>query len=339
MPRIFPPHSFQAVSQMSERIGLVVGNGFTMDYWYGSKFAGLDVSSPLSWTLNVNGIPLLDLLPYLKTALATAKSKAPDAKDYDILREVIKYGVEHEVQVDCEARHFLSYAYRWLSNEIGGPIRGPLGSRAMEEWRWWKWLEINKARILGAVSFNYDLILEIAFTAVGCRVINNPKDSALPNCVRLFKPHGSGDFDIHGVQSTDETGKPMVGVRYPLRGHMRLINGELRLLPRALWPDHGPCVPLIVLPYEYNPYKGHHWCRPGFDHIAELAKEYTHCIFMGLSYHPADREEIDIFISQTSKDCTIIHANRSPDPNFTKTVEESGRRLIEWNDGPEPKLP
>jgi hypothetical protein len=66
---------------MSERIGLVVGNGFTMDYWYGSKFEGFNVSSPLSWPLNVKGVPLLDLLPFLKTALATAKANAPGAND------------------------------------------------------------------------------------------------------------------------------------------------------------------------------------------------------------------------------------------------------------------
>ena len=121
--------------------------------------------------------------------------------------------------------------------------------------------------------------------------------------------------------------------------HTRLIDSTLRLLPHDLWKDHAPYVPVVVLPYERNPYKGHAWCQPGFDFIGALAKQYTHCIFVGLSYHPADREEIDQFIDQTGKDCIIIHANRSPDADFTKKVQDSGRRLVEWNDGPEFVLP
>jgi hypothetical protein len=191
---------------------------------------------------------------------------------------------------------------------------------------------------VGAVSFNYDLLLEYTFASVGSRVSNHPKVPTMPNSVRLFKPHGSGDFDIQGMVSSDEVGNPVFGTRYPLCGHTQLINGDLRFLNHDLWPDHGPFVPLIVLPYEKNPYKGHEWCNPGFDLIAELAKEYTHCIFMGLSYHRADREEIDLFINQTGRDCIIIHANRSPDLDFTKTVEGSGRRLVEWNNGPEPLM-
>ena len=62
----------------------------------------------------------------------------------------------------------------------------------------------------------------------------------------------------------------------------------------------------------------------------------THCVFLGISHMPADRREIDDILGFLSHSTNVIVANPRLDETFRAKVEEGGRPLLHWNDGPQP---
>ena len=113
------------------------------------------------------------------------------------------------------------------------------------------------AVLVTAVSFNYDLLLERVFTIIErkyCRThLRLPDD-----VIRLFKPHGSADFDLP------------IGNKlgYPLRVYAHMNNSPLRIISDSEW-NQAPGEALVVLPFEKNPYMHFQWVRPGYSRFAQ----------------------------------------------------------------------
>ena len=144
--------------------------------------------------------------------------------------------------------------------------------------------------------------------------------------IRVFKPHGSADFDLCGITS----GK----LSYPLCVWSKMNNFPLKILSSENYLD-TPSEPVIVLPYESNPYSNYQWVAPGYRIFGNIAPNLTHLVFIGLSYHQADRREIDHFLFSTSKDCLIIVADPFPPKDFVNIIKKSGLELQVWKNGPQ----
>jgi hypothetical protein len=299
------------------QLGLIVGNGFTIDYYTQFDLKGLNPSSPTSWDYELPSTPKLtprEAFPNFFPAFDEIRAKNPDVSEYDILRMITELG-ESEIRIDVETRQFLSLTYRLFT--------GVLETGPIQNWRWKSWIDAYRKFLRTTVSFNYDLLLE--YTLSTCAISYCRMHSATWPIVRIFKPHGSADFDISGL-----TRDPL---SYPLRVFARMNNGPLKIhSAENNWLP--PSEALIVLPYECNPYINYQWVAPGYSKFTKLGSRLTHLVFLGLSYHPADRNEIDRFLFSTSKDCLIIVASPNPNKDFLKTIQASGREVQIWQDGP-----
>jgi hypothetical protein len=203
-------------------------------------------------------------------------------------------------------------------------LSGVLAGGPLHDWRWSQWFRAYSHVLQTTVSFNYDCLLENVLCLTG-RQYHRMHNTG-PGIVRVFKPHGSCDFDLDGLTRSR--------LSYPLRFFAAMNNCGLRIISRDEW-GRPPSEPLIVLPYENNPYSQFQWVAPGYSVYRQIAATLTHCVFVGLSYHQSDRAEIDHFLYSTGNDCRIIIANRTPPVDFVRAVRASGRRLYEWLDGPE----
>jgi hypothetical protein len=312
----------QTQERLKLAMGLVVGNGFTIDCVRQLGGLTVDISRPLTWQMEVPGQPGLDLheaLPHFRDAVAGFRAANPDQSDFDVLRNVIGVAGKGNLEVEAETRHFLVMAYRHFSVSM---YKGPL-----ERWRWFHWIRDLKNCLLTAVSFNYDCLLEkvLQLSEVQFSRLHN----VAQGITRVFKPHGSADFDLVGLVKGRLT--------YPLKIHALLNNNPFRVVVPGEW-DSPPSEAVAVLPYECNPYQNYQWVAPGYKIYSALGAHMTHCVFVGLSYHTADRPEIDHFLYSTPKECRIVIASPAPPQDFVDAVTRSGRRLYLWPDGPQ-RLP
>jgi hypothetical protein len=300
-------------------LAIVVGNGFTLDCTSQLGLTGLDVTRPVDWAFRIPSQPEVDLrdaLPRFHEAFERVRDIRPDATQFDLLRELVGVQAQAGSDSEVEARHFLALAYRFLSHVLAN---GPL-----EHWRWAHWFRDHAHLIVTTASFNYDCLLEEVLRRSGRRY--HRMHNVAPGTVRVFKPHGSADFDLAGLVKGN--------LSYPLRVYGYMNNAPLRIVPRHEW-SQPPSEPLIVLPYEANPYTSFQWVAPGYSMFRRIGPELTHCVFIGLSYHRSDRPEIDHFLYSTAPSCRIIVADPTPPPDFVNAVLSSGRECFLWTDGPE----
>jgi hypothetical protein len=303
-------------------LAVVVGNGFPIDCTEQLGLSGIDVSRPVNWPLNIPNQPdisIREALPHFFKAYDELQLTRPEASQFELLREIMEIQTTRGSYQEVEARHFLAFAYRFFHSVLA---MGPL-----ERWRWLQWFHAYAHLLLMTVSLNYDLLLERVLYLVG-RQTNRIQGKVDLGILRMFKPHGSADFDL--INFICHRGL----LRYPIQMYGHMNDFSLRIVPASEW-SHPPFEPVIVLPYEKNPYWNYQWVKPGYSIYEQLAQHFTHCVFLGLSYHQADRQEIDHFLYSTRRDCRIIVANPTPPQEFLAAIKASGRSLHVWLDGPE----
>lgn len=301
-------------------LAVVVGNGFTLDCASQLGLHGIDISNPVDWPIVIPGqqeLTVREALPSFFRAFDELRRQQPRAHQFELLRAILGVKDVEEGRAEVEARHYLALAYRTLTSILAsGPV---------EHWRWLQWFQAYAHVLVTTVSFNYDCLLELVLSRTGRQY--HRMHNVARGIVRVFKPHGSADFDLAGIVRGP--------LSYPLRVYARMNNCPLRIVPADEWGS-PPSEPLIVLPYEENPYARYQWVAPGYSNYARIGAGLTHCVFIGLSYHPADRPEIDHFLYSTPKSCRIVIANQAPPTEFIAAVRSSGRELFLWTDGPQP---
>ena len=298
---------------MFPKIVLVVGNGFSMSFgchtdlmkkWDTQAFLNWDIKSPTSDQL------LIELLPNLN-ALKLSLDAENDFKIFEYLQDASyceKIGIDQD-QCFIEARHYLTIAFSHLTVEQ---------NRQFDiEWSWYKWLQKHRDNIVGALSLNYDLLLEQCL--MGLKL---PFDSCQVNGhgngIILSKPHGSVDFEILGIQCP---------VDYPLRGRIDLNNTPIYRLnsDKLLYPRTQP---LCIVPNENNKYLDFQWVTNANRKFQTDLSECTHCLIVGISYFECDRPEIDEILSKVPSSCEIIVAN--PNPPEDMLTKLKGRPYTLW---------
>lgn len=305
------------------KIGVVVGNGFSISY---GEYSGLikdwDSQSPLSWNIPCpqQSYSMLEALPSL-LKLKECYSEEPDfnifakALDKDLCKSI---GLD-SFKVALEARHFLTIAFSHYARLQQSKINDCKG------WSWYKWLKYHKYNICGVFSLNYDLLIESIFDDIG-KMYYSLQDNHHGYGIPLVKPHGSVDFEI-ARNSISYT------AIYPLTSLVDLNDTSIeRLSPDdLLYPRRQPS---CIIPNESNKYSEWQWVKPANMLFRDSLQECTHCIFIGISYFECDKEEIDEIIDHLPAETQIVVANPFPHENFLAKLK--GRPHMVWKsqDGP-----
>lgn len=305
------------------RIALVVGNGFSLGF---NAYTGLqthwNTQTPLAWNIRAPGanIPLLDGLPSLKVL----RNSFPNLTDFDFFilakdRALCKRLGLDPMQTIVEARHYITLAFSYYSIAQ---------RRAFStSWNWFRWISAHRADICGAVSFNYDLLLETCFDHCG-KLHYSWQENHHGAGIPLVKPHGSINMEISERFIT--VGGP---ITYPIGLYMELCDGPVCAMPESEWVT-GRKAPLCIVPNEANAYRHFQFVAPAYEAFFTAVRTCTHCVFIGLSYWTVDRPEIDEIINILPKNTEIIVANPSPPPEFLTRV--NSHPVVTWTsfDGP-----
>lgn len=302
---------------------LIVGNGLSIDLCL--KHLGLvdlDPSSPFHFNVPNpcdKTLKLLDGFPLL-TGLIVSQ---PFAGDYEIVHkftQVYSKDNEQHRETHFELRPYLQYAYSYASQVVQNQWR--------EGWRWQHWLNRERERIAGVVSFNYDLFVEIALdkTGIGCHRLGSTEEVFNPVGVPVFKPHGSCDFDTTPGGMVYEGCDPhYLGVRTELcqtgfAGFPRCMAG---VVPRARICTQRRAMADVVLPFEVSQQTHLDWVVQGYEATSRIAEGISVCVIVGLSYEGCDRREIDLILSFMSRQTKVHLVNPNPNQEFVQKLNRT----------------
>ena len=188
--------------------------------------------------------------------------------------------------IETQLRLHLTHAYAYFTEQIS--------DAELQTWRWYSWLCRNRDRLHLAVSFNYDLLFEMALQSaipIHYLIGSTPLFGIQPE-VGVFKPHGSINFEfaanaIHYANTSN---------RYAAKNVFELMNAPLRILAKQeintqrLHSD-------IVLPTEASQIRRFQFIEPGFRFLKLVRGDISRCVIAGLSYWDCDRPEIDEILS------------------------------------------
>jgi hypothetical protein len=300
---------------------VIVGNGLTIDLQtrFPDVIGSWDTRLPLSWNVDTPdnpGTPFLSSLPCLQAALANTDSPKGDFERFRSLLLNLKGDAYDNSLCQSEARHFLALAFSAFQNN--------LQSIDWRQWRWGRWLAEHINRIALGISFNYELVLELALSAYGIPLYRLGPTNELGG-LPIFKPHGSIDFEL-------QPGAIKAPLGYPLRN--AIDRNDAPIIALRLDELHRPRTQgCIVLPTEYSPYLTFQWVRPYYQHFAASLATIRWCVIIGLSYWDADRLEIDYILERLPAGARVVVANPTPPSELMDFLRH--RRLPHevWPDG------
>ena len=310
---------------------LLCGNGLSIDF--SRRFrSSLDPSSPLTWPVpHPDAGLLVDALPRFRAwrdkslasesshfraiATFTARSKGTTGPfDWD------------EFDVHSELRHFLALAYAWYQRQ--------LDKEEIRRWSWHTWIGHYRQSIVGALSLNYDLILErslfwnripIFYPGTDGKPIFLRSALGLGIPIPLSKPHGSANFGSLMRLSP---------VGYPLPTHTWAGNAPLRVLRDSELPKARDLAD-IVTPGEWNVFPQYlTWAQMMHRAFRQTLRVSDTIVIVGFSFGEADREEFEMLFSAMSHDHQVIIADPSPSSSLLGYLETRGIKPIVWPGGP-----
>jgi len=307
------------------RVGLVVGNGFAIDFCQmhlGSLYLP-NPSDPFHWEFKVpdeHGLSWQLAFPLLNNII--------DSYDYEIFSFELFRSMLAQIKskrstdsrwLDAEARQFLAFAYSVFQEQVD--------RFDIADWRWRNWLAKHSQSIAMAVSFNYDRVLETAAASTGFRLTPFAIGNRFGSCT-LLKPHGSIDFECYpGIISVPKS-------TYPLSMCITLNDTPIIALdPKTLRQPRQEA--FIVLPAETSPYLDFQWVAPGYQEWSRKAGNLTHCVLVGLSYWECDRKEIDFLLNALPPTAVVVLANPHPHAELVARIKAQGKQVIVWADGPQ----
>lgn len=303
---------------MAGDISLVVGNGFSLSFNHFFNPKGFtNTQEPLSWNILTPGkdSPLIDdLCNFKEFSLARTNES-----DFDVFKKIVdahraEASNEKIKKARLECRHYLTLAFSRYSQVQNKLLK--------DSWSWYKWISAHRYRILCASSFNYDLLLENIFRKLRIQYSDGTEPMQNRNTI-LHKPHGSCCYDMHpGIISVaDRT--------YPLKYYIDENDAPFISLKHANLMTFR-VMPLCVIPNGNNIYKTYHSMMHHNQRLNDKLRLSSYCVFIGISYMPCDREEINNMLSNLKKDCLVIIANPNPCNDFIKKVESFGLVYEKW---------
>jgi len=305
---------------------MIVGNGLSLDLrkFVAPQLEKWNPTYPLQWDLYTPGnlaVSWLQSLPKLNKIISSLRQKEPKISDFAIFNKSLQFAKCNsgprfdKALLEAEMQHFLAIAFSYFQLEVD--------KINFDSWVWNEWFNTYGRHIQGAVSFNYDLVLESAMKQSGLSVRRFGVVSESQG-VYVLKPHGSIDFDINGI---------VVPVEYPIQIACIRNNSPLKHLKRSELLEPRTEAD-IVLPYEYSTQLDYQWIKPGYDWIQQNGAIFTHCIIVGLSYGKCDRREIDFILNSLSTKTRIIVVNPKPSRDLMNKLKEKFDKITKWKNEP-----
>lgn len=307
---------------------IIVGNGFSKDLRnnYMDTLRDWDTSKPLSWKIEDpthKDVPLLQTLSRLNSAISEAKERLQSASDFELINYVADQAQSTPEDLEkgllrTEIYIFLSLAYSNFDIAVN--------ALDTNLWKWQKFLNANKSNIIGAVSFNYDLILERTLRKLGLQIYAYGVQEQ-PKGLFVGKPHGSIDYEVgQGTISMPVQIPPTNAVYRNDTSLKRLHYLELQV-PRI------QCE--LVPPLEASMIRNFQWVAPIFSWIKSVSQNITRCIIIGISYSLPDRPEIDEILDSLNNKTEVIIANPHPPDDLKKALMSRSLKYQNWRKGPQ----
>ncbi|MFE4812782.1 AbiH family protein [Peribacillus simplex] len=289
---------------------LIIGNGIAWDFHNHFENFGLNPSKPISNfdSEDINLDKFLDYIPNVRKQLLTVENK--NKKDH--FKPIEDYfnsinGTPDFFRRENELKNFLMVAYAHFQ------LRADKFDYST--WRWTKFLSENAKRIVLAVSFNYDLLLE---RAIGTSNTYN-RISAIepPGNIKIFKPHGSIDLDLIGIQI--ENFDPRIHEVYGNN------SDSLGVVLSHNWKKPRMQVDTIP-PNLHNYYRNKRmWLDNAYKECDKLTynNRIRHVVIAGHSYGEVDREEVNELLCNLTRKARFYFVNPEPMPEPLKEYIKS----------------
>jgi len=316
---------------------LVVGNGLSIDL-KASLAPRLDAwptSSPLSWHViapdsrfpSDNYDPSLPMLAFMydaRMALARTRELEPEANDFELLNAARNLCVKENSRSGViELRHLIAISY--------SVYQGVVDQLDLSDWVLGKNLTdlIATGRVLGAVSFNYDLNLETIIENAQREVWDLADVDGVRGGVPVFKPHGSIHYELPlSVWEPNDWDLSY----YPLNNTADHFDAGVRLLPRdQLYAPRA--LADLVLPAETSTITGFQAVRRGATWLSRVGPWVKMAIILGVSYMPVDREEIDQILSVVPKSATVVVIDPYPSEDLMRELRGRFANVLIWRSG------
>ncbi|USK33058.1 hypothetical protein LIT25_21305 [Bacillus sp. F19] len=280
------------------RFGILVGNGFTLDY---SIPRELHSSYPLS-TFRSSKISYKDFinkLPDVKKDLLQQKGSSHFNRISDYIDKNWS-----DANKNCQLRRFLALAY--------STFQLTLDNHDINEWRWTDWLRENKENLVCAISFNYDLVLENAFRAADTSFYRVGTNEDIGN-IPILKPHGSLDFDLPDkIISCPIEQRWNISTKLNDAQYVQTIPKSDWLIPR-MEAD-------IIPPSLHNIQLRLSWIQKMFNIYLEQVRQMDSFVIVGSSYWGVDRNEIDFFLKNLKKGSKVYIIDPNPNIDLIRKV-------------------
>ena len=201
----------------------------------------------------------------------------------------------------CELKYYIVIAFSYFQRE--------LDKKDISKWGWVKVLKLLKDKLSYIVSFNYELLLELALenANISYRRIGILEEQ---NGIGILKPHGSIDFDIKGVN------RPL---QIPISSYNDKNDMPIRRIDRSnLVNKRKECD--IILPLEESYQKNYQWIKPGYNELNKYGENVDNLIICGISYWECDREEIDYILDNINENAFITIVNKNENRELMEKI-------------------
>jgi hypothetical protein len=318
----------------AHRVAVIVGNGLSIDFvQWRNVGAQWDPSGPLAWSLSTPGnskTPLLDSLPRFRDRVDESRLAQPGCSDFGIFEEIVRGlpsgsfttgGNWEDGLLATETRAFLGLAYAQFQLAVTPP------SLSFSNWPWYQYLASLGSSLIGAMSFNYDLVFERVIEHAGYPVrgfaITNDPDRG----IWVGKPHGSIDYEM----SPSSISLPPVS--YP--SEMVVFANDTSIVRLRHDQLSQPRTQVeVVPPLAASEIRDFQWVDPAFREFARVGPTLDRLVIIGHSYGPVDRQELDELLSYLASGTEVVIANPDPPPELEKAVMARGLKPATWLHGP-----
>lgn len=238
--KVKPQAQYPRVQSGARDVLLLTGNGLSLSLG-ASVSPALDTwntSRPLTWDVKVpsdsgpnisNEAPLMAIFPRAQEVINKARLELPTtSSDFDVLNKAREVAAAQQddgivLETIVELRHLvaLSYSsYQAVADEVD-KSNWKLGNQLRRLAR--------ANRVVGAISFNYDLNLESVLKASGAEVSHVALGRAERSRIAVSKPHGSIDYAPHEMIF----GFPQKSLEYPRTIFVDETNSPIRQRSRT----------------------------------------------------------------------------------------------------------
>ena len=326
------------------RTALIIGNGLTKSL-LGHLQLSINTSNPMGWNLSSPispSLPLIDDFPNLKNYIFES-NQLGIFDDFEIFQNLVKNsakssklsplpsGSNEEQSVILDSGHFLALAYSWLQLKID--------EHSLDDWEWAKWISANYQCIVGALSWNYDLVLERLIEHAQSPyfytpAIPTPSDAIGIKCNRsaipLSKPHGSCNFSPANnftlSVGSSENG-PFQPLSYPRTLQVTAFDGPIQVIRQKNLYAVRQVVDL-VLPGEWNRFGQRlHWIDSMIKYFASVVQNVDQLIVVGFSMMASDQDEFLMSINRSKPFEKIVVVDPKPNPNLISILKNKTNNL------------